>query len=127
MNPTLRFGFGNTLNAVSTAFVFQLFIDVFTLNRENNFLVTACFRKVYVHDSEFKPVVFGIAAVHSVEIAGKDGGLVAASSGADFHNHVFAVRRIGRDQCDHDGFFCGGQFFARLRQFHFGHFLQLII
>ena len=77
--------------------------------------------------SVFQPCFGGVALVHAIEIAGEQGGLVAAGAGADFEDGAVVVHRILGQQRETD--LVAERFLARLGLvlFLFGQFAHVAV
>ena len=116
LDAPLRFGHGDALHAVHTAFVFERRPHaVFRCGR-----AFGADRELYVFDatelgrvlalhSHAPPALFGVARVHAQQVAGEQRGLFAASAGLDLHDHVARIVRVARDQRRAQAFLRGGQ------------------
>jgi hypothetical protein len=64
--------------------------------------------RTFAQDLDTPTLGFGITRVHAKQVAGKDGGLVAAGAGADFQEDIAVVMRIlGHQQALQLEFFGG--------------------
>ena len=73
---------------------------------------------------DLEAVGLGEARVHAVEVGGEKRGLVAAGAGAEFHDGVAVLIRVGREQrVLHGGLGLGDALFERgdFRRGHLGH------
>ncbi len=125
MHPALALRLRNALYAVSTGFKLQVRVHIIAMDLEDELRVTAGGAFVFIDDFQFPALAFAVALVHIVEVAGEDGGFVAARSGADLHDDVPLIFRVFRDEHDFDllvhHFFTAAEFF----EFHLGHFPHL--
>ena len=60
MNSALRFGFGNALNAMNAAFVFEFTVNALADDRKHYFLNAAQFGKVGIYFLGFPTIFFGV-------------------------------------------------------------------
>src|SRR5258708_259678 len=127
VNTALLFGGGNALDAVHTAFVFQLGIHFVALNRSDDFFDSALRRRRAFEDFDFPALRFGVARIHAEEIAGEKSGFVAAGARAHFDDNALFVVGIFREQQELelalDGFLARGE----LLFFVVGELLHLLV
>ena len=133
MDTALAFGSGDALYAVAAGFEFQTAVRAQTDDTGDDFFIAAQLAFVGGYDFDLPAVAFGVAAVHTQQIAGKQRGFVAARSGAYFNEDVFVVVGVfGQQQFLQFGIervdfgFCRLDFFGG-KVFHFGvgqHFLR---
>src|SRR5229473_5459983 len=98
VNTALLFGGGNALDAVHAAFVLQLGINFVALNGGDDFFHSAKRRGRAFQDFDFPAQRFRVARIHTEEIAGEDGRLVAAGAGANFDDDAPFVIGIFREK-----------------------------
>ena len=133
VDTALAFGGGNALYAVAARFEFQTAVRPESDDAGDDFFIAAQLAFIGGNDFDLPAVAFGVAAVHTQQIACKQRGFVAARSGAYFDEDVFVVVGVfGQQQFLQFGIervdfgFCRFDFFGG-KVFHFGvgqHFLR---
>ena len=83
--------FGHALDAMAAALVAQVRIDVVAADAEDDFLEAALLAGAEGDVLDLPAHVAGVVGVHVVEVAGEQGGLVAAGAGPDFHDDAAEV------------------------------------
>src|SRR5690554_826364 len=94
MNPPLRLGFRNPLYPVRARLKLESAVHCRSSNPGNNFLVAAVFSIILAEHFNLPVLVLSITAVHSEQVAGKNGRLIATSSSADFQKNVAGIVRV---------------------------------
>ena len=79
-------------------------VDLVTVDLELDGLETAGLRRARIEHLELPALCLAEALVHLKKIAGKDGGLVAAGSGADLNDGVLLIVGVARDKHELDVF-----------------------
>ena len=98
MNTSLGFCGRNTLYTVNAGFIFQNSINAFACYAEDDFLESAdgTFRETaHSHLPAFQ---FYVLAVHTEQVAGKQGSFITTCTASDFHDDVLVVFGVGRDE-----------------------------
>ena len=95
MRP-LGLGFGHALHAMAAAFELQLAVGPFALDAQNDLLESAQLGRRHVEHFDLPALVLGVVLVHLVEVAGEQGGLLAAGAGANFQDAARAGWRPRR-------------------------------
>ena len=95
MYPSLGLGGGDTLHAVHARFVFEGAIHLLSRYRADDLFEAACGAFAGARYFEFPPFHFAIFGIHAEEVAGKEGGFVAACPAAYFEYGVAVVLRVG--------------------------------
>ena len=83
---------------MDAALVLQAAVGAAAVDLEDDLLEAAEIALVGVDDLDVPALALGVAAVHAVEVAGEEGGLVAAGGGADLDDDVLVVVRAFRDE-----------------------------
>src|SRR5262245_35115405 len=91
VDAALLLGLGHALHAVAAALVAQVLEDVVAGEAEDDFLVAALLAGAEGDVLDLPTLVAGVVGVHAVEVAGEQGGLVAAGAGADLHDQAGEV------------------------------------
>ncbi len=86
------------MHAVRSGFEFEQRISPAADDAADDFLVAAMLARTFAQNLDAPTLGFGITRVHAEQVAGKDGGLVAAGAGADFQEDMAVVLRILRHQ-----------------------------
>ena len=102
VDAALRLGGGHALDAMDAALVFQAFIHIGTRHEKYYFPETAQVGGIGIHGLHLPALRFGIAAVHAVEVGGKQGGFAATRAGADFHDGVAGIHGVRRHEAKHE-------------------------
>ncbi len=127
MDAALRLRLGDALDAVDAALVFQCAIDFFARDLADDFLVTARGAFADVGHLAFPAFAFEVLGVHAEQVAGENGGFIAARAAADFEDGVLAVLRVGRDEQDADLLFHLRQFLFQGGGFFLGHLAEVFV
>src|SRR5262249_25533682 len=98
VDASLLLGLGHTLNAMAAALVTQAPVNALAVDAEDHFLVAALLAGAEGNVFHLPALVAGIVGVHIVEIAGKQGGLIAAGAGPDFHDDAVKIFALGQEQ-----------------------------
>src|SRR5581483_10293128 len=98
MNAALRFRVGDSLHAVGARLELQSRERPPAGNAADDFLVAAVLARVVAQDLDCEALRLGVTSVHAQQIAGKDGGLVAAGAGPDLEEDIPVVPGILRHQ-----------------------------
>ena len=93
-------GVGHALDAMHAGFELELGEGAATFDLGDDFLVAAHRALAGGDDLDLPALLGGEAFVHAEQIAGKQGGLVAARAGADFDDDVAIVHRVLGQQRD---------------------------
>ncbi len=91
VDATLGFGGGNSLHAVSAALVAEMTKRIVALDAEGDLLESARLAGAKVDHLDLPAAIPGVMAVHLEEVAGEESSLVAAGSGANFHDQALEV------------------------------------
>ena len=102
VDAPLGLGLGHALDAVHAGLELHDRVHMIALHLELDLLEAAGLRRRGVHGLGLPALGRGEALVHLVEVAGKNGGLVAAGRRADLHDDVLLVGRVGRDEHELD-------------------------
>jgi hypothetical protein len=94
MDTALGFGFRHALHAVTARFKLQLAVNAVTRHFGNHLFVTAVFTHVFAHDLNPPAASFSVTAIHTEQIASKNGRFVATGSGAYFQETIAFIVRI---------------------------------
>ena len=81
-----------------TRLEFELSVDLTTFDARNDFLEAAVLARSFAQDLKLPPATFRITAVHAEQVAGENGGFIAAGAGANFEKNVRGVVRVARQQ-----------------------------
>ncbi|MNN69227.1 hypothetical protein D3C81_1849960 [compost metagenome] len=98
MNTPLRLGFRHALHAVATRLKLQLAENAVARHLGNHFFIAAVLAFVGTHDLDAPATRFGIAAVHTEQIAGENRRFVTAGTGTHFQEAIALIIRIFRQQ-----------------------------
>ena len=82
---------GHALHAVHAALVLQGRVGALAAHLEDDLLVAAVVVLAGAEDLDLEALRLGVAREHAGQIAGEQGGLVAARAGADLDDHVLGV------------------------------------
>ncbi len=125
MHPALALRSRYSLDTVGTGLELEVRVYIVSVDLKDELRVTAGGAFVFIDDFQFPALAFAVALVHIVEVAGEDGGFVAARSRADLHDDVPLIFRVFRDEHYFDllvhHLFTIAEFF----EFHLGHFPHL--
>jgi len=119
------FGRGHPLHAVDARLVAEAAVHVFSGDGDGDFLEAAETGLARGEDLVFPSLRFCVSYVHAIEIGGEKCRLVPAGAAADFHDDVFFVQGIGRNEEDFQVRFACSEFCLQVSQFLPGHFLQV--
>ncbi len=125
MYPTAAFGFRHALDAMHTAFKFQLGENPLAANGSNNLLIAAHLALGLANHFHFPAFNIGMARIHAEQISGKQRRLVAARASAHFKNHIQLIGAVFGQQQDFQRLLHLRQFalqFGNFRLGHVGHF-----
>lgn len=102
VDAALRFGLGYALHAVYARFVFERTIDIVARDFHHDLLVSA--GRAFREGGDFVLPAFGfdVFGVHAHQVAGEDGGFVAARAAADLDDRVFGILRVLGNQQEFD-------------------------
>ncbi len=90
----MRFRAGHALHAMDAGFEFELFVNIFAPNPENNFFEAANFARTFGDEFDFIMVPFAPANIHAVQVGRKQAGLITTGRCADFDNDIPIVVRV---------------------------------
>ncbi len=136
MDTPLAFGFRDALDTMHARFKFQPGIRAVAADLEHDFLAAAQLGHILAEDLGGPAALFGVHCIHAPKRVRKQCAFLASRAATDFHNHVFIVVRVARDEqrfqlCRQAlGFGSGsGKFLLRqLAQIRVGkHFLRLLL
>ena len=98
VNPSLRLGLRDTLDAVCTTFKFELAIDVFALYSSDHLFEAPGFRRAGIH--HFHPPALGVSipTIHPKQVCRKERCLIPAGASPDLHNDSTLVLGIPWEQ-----------------------------
>ena len=124
MYAALCFRCRYALYAMYARFVFQRAVYLFSRYAEDDFFKAArsSFRKT--GDGYLPTFHFAIFGVHAEQIACEQCSFVSSRSSPYFHNDVFVVFRVGRDEEQLDAFLHFGDMFFSGRHFFARHLLH---
>lgn len=130
VDAALRFGLGYALHAMYARFVFERTIDIVARDFHHDLLVSA--GRAFREGGDFVLPAFGfdVFGVHAHQVAGEDGGFVAARAAADLDDRVFRILRVLGNQQEFDLLFEGFDLrfqFRDLPACHFAHLLVLVV
>src|SRR5262249_1993999 len=91
VDAALLLGLRHALHAVAAALVAQVGVSIVARDAEDDFLEAALLTRAKGDVLDLPTLVARIVRVHAVEVAGEQGGLVAAGAGADFDNDAAEV------------------------------------
>ena len=94
---------------------------------EDDLLVATGSTRGLVGDFQLPAAAFRVLAVHAEQVAGEDGGFVAAGAAADLDHGILAVVGIGRDQQELDVLFHVRDLRFDVRDDLPGHFPQVLV
>ena len=98
VDPPLRLGLGNALDAVRAALVLEDGVGAVALDGEDDLLEAAGLALVRREDLGLEAAPLGVAGQHPVDVAGPDRGLVAADALPHLDDHVLRVGRVALDE-----------------------------
>ncbi len=127
LDTALGLGLGNTLDAVHAGLILHHSVNAFAAELEDYLLVAAGRAGGLVGD--LKPPAAGLCKmlIHTEQVAGKDGRLVASGTAADFHDGVLAVVGVGRNEEKLDLLLQGRHLRLQLGNLFTGHLAQLVV
>ena len=102
LDAALALGLGDALDAVHAGLVLHHRVDLLARDLELDGLEAAGLRRARGEDLDLPAAPLAEALVHLIEVAGKDGGLVAAHARADLDDGVLLVVGVGRDEQELD-------------------------
>ena len=91
VDAPLRFRGGHALHAVNATFKFQMGKSTLAKDIGDDFLIAAMLSIRCGNNFHFPSLRGGIALIHAEQIAGKDRGFIATSSGAHFKDYVALI------------------------------------
>ncbi len=94
----LGLGGGHTLHAVHAALVLEHAVDARAAHRDDNLLEAAGRAGALRCDGGGPAAALAVAQIHLGQVAGKEGGFVAACAGAYLEDYVFVVFGVDREQ-----------------------------
>ena len=127
MDAALRLRLRDALDTVDAALIFQRTVNFLARNLADDFLVAAGGAFADVGHLAFPALALEVFGVHPEQVAGKDGGFVAARTAANLQDGVLAVLGIGRDEQDADFLFHLRQFLFKGGGFFLGHLTQVLV
>ena len=102
LDAALALGLGDALDAVDAGLVLEDGVDLLAQDLELDGLEAAGLGRRGREELDLPALGRGKALIHLVQVAGKDGGLVAAHAGADLDDGVLVVVGVGRDEKELD-------------------------
>src|SRR5262249_46168157 len=87
----LLLGLGHALHAVGAALVAEVRVDVVTADAEDHYLEAALLAGAEGDVLHLPALVTDVVGVHIVQVAGEEGGLVAAGAGPNLHDKAAEV------------------------------------
>ena len=124
---SLRFGFRHTLYTMYAAFKFHTAVNAVAADLEYNFLEAAQLSRVGIHNLNAPAASFCITQIHTEENSGKKCSLITAGTAANFHDNVFIIVRVGRQQKNGELLLIFFNLRFELLQLLFCHFHQLFV
>ena len=121
LNATLALGLGNALDAVDAGLVLHDRVHLVARKLELDGLETAGVGGAGINRLELPSTTVGKAAVHSVEVACEDVGLIAAGCAANLDDGVLLVVGVTGDEEDLDLFLKAGKLCLVLLDFLLQH------
>src|SRR4051812_44427074 len=108
MDPPLRLGLGDALDAMRAGLPLEDGVRAVALDREHDLLETARLvtARLELLDGEAPPL--GVARQHPEDVGRPEGSLVTADALADLDDHVLAVGRVVLDERELQLFLEGG-------------------
>ena len=100
MDAPLTFGFRHALDAMDAALELEAAERALSAHLELDLLEAADAGFVLVDDLDLPAARLGVVAVHAEQIGGEQARLVAARSGANFHDDVLVVAQVFGQQHD---------------------------
>ena len=97
VDPPLRLGLGDPLDAVRAALVLEDRVGALALDRERHLLEAADLGRRLREHLGGEATLLGVAGEHLEEVAGEQRRLVAAGAGADLDQHVLVVVGVALD------------------------------
>ncbi len=98
VDAALRLRGGHALHAMGAGLELERGVDAAARDAADDLLVAAVLALARAQDLDGPAHGFGVLRVHAEQVAGEDGGFVAARAGADLEVDVALVVRVGRDQ-----------------------------
>ena len=98
VDPSLGLGFGDPLHAVAAAFIPQLPVHPLPVQAQRDFLEPAQLRGADPQHLHLPALAFRMALVHFEQVAGEQGGFLAARAGADLHDAAAAIGIVAADR-----------------------------
>src|SRR3989344_9619685 len=86
MNASRFFSFWNTLNAMNSSLAPEFFKHVFSFNHKRDFAKASDIRITDIYQGLFPSFGGRVFAVHVIEVARKEGGLVSSCARSNLHN-----------------------------------------
>ena len=127
MDTSTGFGLRYTLYTVYAAFEFHAAVNAVAADLEYYFFETTQLSRVGIHNLNAPAAGFCIAEIHTEENTGKKCSLITAGTAADFHDNVFVIVRVGRQQKNRELLLIFFNLRFELLQFLFSHFNQLFV
>ena len=124
---SLGFCFRHALYTMYAAFEFHTAVNAVAADLEYYFLKAAQLSRVGIHNLNAPATGFCIAQIHTEENTGKKCSLITAGTAADFHDNVFIIVRVGRQQKNRELFLIFFNLRFELLQLFFCHFNQLFV
>ena len=109
VDAALGLGLGNALYAMDAGLELHDRVHLVALDLELDFLVAARIGGADVHELDLPLARGAEALVHLEQVACEDGGLVTACRGADLHDDVLLIGRIGGNEQELDVLFQAGK------------------
>src|SRR5919109_1898482 len=100
VDAPLRLGLGHALNAMRAALPFEDGEGAVALDRERHLLEAPGLVRARAERFDVETAALGVARQSPLKIGRPQRGLVAADALADLDDHVLAVGRIGRGECE---------------------------
>src|SRR5690606_10710642 len=98
MDSSLRLGLRHTLHTMNALLVLETAKGAFSAHHTDDFFIAACRSFTGTHQLHLPAPPFDIARIHTEEIACKYARFIAAGARPDFHDDVFVVIRILRNE-----------------------------
>ncbi len=125
MDTPRRFGFGDSLHTVNTAFKLEFGIGAVADDHKRYFLKSSQFGFVEINKFHFPAHRFGIHGIHTIQNRRKQSSFFPAGTAADFHDDVFIIIRIFGEKKDFQFFFGFRRFLFSIVQLFFRQRLQI--
>ena len=97
VDPPLRLGLRDALDAVNAGLVLEHAVGAVALDGERHLLEAAGLRRAQTEVLGLEPAALGVARQHPVEVGREQRGLVPARPGADLDDHVLRVVGVALD------------------------------